>query len=85
MDALDGNAIGGLLHEVFGKEMTDAMGRCANCGMIAPVADTVVYLQAPGIVVRCRSCTSVLMVFVRRAQMNCVDISGVAALESASV
>lgn len=83
MDALDGNAIGGLLHEIFGTEMTDAMGRCANCGLIGPVAETVVYLKAPGIVVRCRTCTSVMMVFVRRADMNCVDMSGVAALESA--
>jgi hypothetical protein len=64
--------------------MTDAMGRCANCGLIAPLAETVVYLQAPGVVVRCRTCTSVLMVFVRRADMNCVDMSGVAAMESAS-
>lgn len=85
MDALDGNAIGGLLHEVFGREMTHTMGRCATCGKIAPVAETVVYLQAPGIVVRCRTCTSVMMVFVRRAEMNCVDMSGVAALESAWV
>lgn len=85
MDALDGNAIGGLLQEVFGREMTDTMGRCATCGLIAPVAETVVYLQAPGIVVRCRTCTSVMMVFVKRAAMNCVDMSGVAALESARV
>jgi len=32
MDTLDGNAIGGLLHEVFGTEMTAAVGTCANCG-----------------------------------------------------
>jgi Family of unknown function (DUF6510) len=84
MDALDGNAIGGLLHEVFGTEMTDAMGRCANCGRIAPVAETVVYLQAPGTVVRCRLCTAVLMVFIQHADMNCVDLSGLAALEAAA-
>jgi hypothetical protein len=84
MDALDGNAIGGLLHEIFGTEMTDAMGRCANCGRIAPVAETVVYVQAPGTVVRCRTCTAVLMVFVQHADMNCVDLSGLAALEAAA-
>ena len=32
MEALDGNAIGGLLHEVFGTEMTAAEGTCAACG-----------------------------------------------------
>ena len=35
MDALDGNAIGGLLHDVFGTEMTTATGTCANCGAAA--------------------------------------------------
>jgi hypothetical protein len=82
MDALDGNAIGGLLHEVFGVEMTAATERCGNCGDIRLLAETVVYLDAPGTVVRCRSCTAVLMVVVRRAEMNCVDLSGLAALES---
>ena len=32
MDALDGNAIAGLLHEVFSSEMTTATGIGATCG-----------------------------------------------------
>jgi hypothetical protein len=84
MDALDGNAIGGLLHEVFGIEMTAAIGTCANCGATRPVAETVVYLQAPGTVVRCRTCTAVLMVVTRRGDMNCVDLFGLAALRPAA-
>jgi hypothetical protein len=82
MDALDGNAIGGLLHEIFGMEMTTATGTCASCGAVGPVAEMVVYLQAPGTVMRCRNCTAVLMVVVRRADVNCVDLSGMAALEA---
>ena len=62
MDALDGNAIGGLLNEIFGTEMTDAVGTCGTCGATGQVAETVVYLRAPGTVVRCRTCTAVLMV-----------------------
>jgi phage FluMu protein Com len=84
MDALDGNAIGGLLYEVFGTEMTDATGRCANCGWIGPLAETVVYVRAPGAVVRCRTCGSVLMVVIRHADMNGVDLSGLAALDAAT-
>jgi hypothetical protein len=84
MDALDGNAIGGLLHEVFGTEMTAAIGTCANCGATGPVADTVVYLRAPGTVARCRNCTSVLMVFVKVRGVNCVDLRGLAALEASA-
>jgi hypothetical protein len=80
MDALDGNAIGSLLIDVFGKEMTAAHSTCASCGASRRVAELVVYLQAPGTVVRCRSCGSVLMVLVRRADVIGVDLSGLADL-----
>jgi len=84
MDALDGNAIGGLLHEVFGTEMTAAIGTCATCGAVAPVAETMVYLRAPGTVARCRICTSALMVVVKVRDVNCVDLRGLAALEASA-
>jgi hypothetical protein len=78
MEALDGNAIGGLLREVFGVEMTTATGECANCGATGYVAEFEVYLQAPGTVARCRSCRSVLMVLVTVRGVTCVDLSGLA-------
>jgi Family of unknown function (DUF6510) len=80
MEALDGNAIGGLLHEVFGTEMTAAATVCGSCGAARPVAELAVYLWAPGTVVRCRSCGSVLMVFVKAHGRTCVDLLGLAAL-----
>lgn len=83
MEALDGNSIGGLLLDVFGAEMTTATGVCADCGTAAQVAETVVYLQAPGTVVRCRGCSSILMVMVDVRGIKCVDLRGLAALESA--
>jgi hypothetical protein len=81
MDVLDGNAIGGLLREVFGTEMTTASGTCAACHVTGPVARCVVYLKAPGTVVRCPACTAVLMVVTELRGMNCVDLEGLAALE----
>jgi uncharacterized protein DUF6510 len=83
MEALDGNAIGGLLLEVFGVEMTTAKGVCASCGAAAEVATLVVYLQAPGTVVRCRGCGGVMVVIVDRRGVKCVDLRGVATLEHA--
>jgi DNA-directed RNA polymerase subunit RPC12/RpoP len=80
MDAVDGNAIGGLLIDVFGAEMTAASSTCATCGATRPVAELVVYRWAPGTVVRCRTCGSVLMVLVRRADVTSVDLSGLASL-----
>lgn len=84
MEALDGNAIAGLLLDVFGTEMTTASGVCASCGARAQLAELVVYLRAPGTVVRCRSCESVLMVLVEVRGTNCVDLRGLASLEPAS-
>jgi hypothetical protein len=80
MVALDGNAIGGLLHEVFGTDMTDAEATCATCGTTSPVAETIVYLRVPGTVVRCRNCSAMLMVISQIRGMNCVDLRGLAAL-----
>ena len=59
---VDGNAIGGLLMDVFGREMTDARGGCASCGAEHVMAEFMVYRSGPGDVVRCPSCTAVLIV-----------------------
>jgi hypothetical protein len=82
MEALDGNAVGGLLQEVFGAELTDATRTCGSCGDRGPLAEVLVYLRAPGTVVRCRTCGSVLMVLVSVRGVWSVDLSGLAALEA---
>jgi uncharacterized Zn finger protein len=64
MEALDGNAIAGPLFEHFGTEMTTTIGRCAHCGTRGRVAELVVYMRAPGSVVRCRHCGNVVIVLV---------------------
>jgi hypothetical protein len=80
MEGLDGNAIAGRLFEVFGGEMTTATGECAHCGARGPVAETVVFLRAPGTVVRCRVCRDVHMVFVTVRGTTCVDLRGLSSL-----
>lgn len=80
MEALDGNAIAGLLHDVFGTEMTAATCVCASCSAASLVAELVVYLNAPGTVVRCRACGSLLMASVTVRDRTCVDLQGVAVL-----
>jgi hypothetical protein len=78
---MDGNAIGGLLIDVFGKDMTGALSTCTTCGASAPVAELAVYGPSPGTVVRCRGCDAVLMVFVMAHGLICVDLSGLASLD----
>ena len=77
---LDGNAIGGLLIEVFGTEMTTATGTCASCSTVSQVAELAVYRPGLGIVVRCRTCEAMLMTFVRIHGVTCVDLQGLASL-----
>ena len=78
---LDGNAIGGLLREIFAMEMTMARGTCANCGKVHMVGEVVVYLHAPGVVVRCPSCDYVQMKIVQGRGRYWIDMSGVRCLE----
>ncbi|MGA7053835.1 MAG: DUF6510 family protein [Mycobacterium sp.] len=61
---LDGNAIAGDLFAAFGREMTDVVGKCRNCGAASAVAELCVHARAPGEVARCRSCDAVVMVVV---------------------
>jgi hypothetical protein len=81
MEPLDGNAIAGALFAVFGREMTTAVGICANCGATRQVAETRVYLRGPGVVARCRSCDAVLLVLVEVRGVTCVDLRGLVALD----
>ena len=73
MEALDGNAIGGVLFEYFGAEMTDARGVCAHCGASAMIAELEVYMRAPGAVVRCWNCHNVVIVVVPGREVTRVD------------
>jgi hypothetical protein len=81
MATLDGNAIAGLLYEVFGTEMTTASGVCASCGATHPLAELSVYLRAPGTVVRCASCEKVVMVLVTIRGITCIDLRGLDRLD----
>ena len=81
MEALDGNAIGGMLYQVFGGEMTMAQAVCRQCGARAPLAECEVYLGGPGVVVRCRGCHNIVMVLVEVREMVCVDLSGLSRLD----
>lgn len=81
MERLDGNAIGGVLDEIFGAEMTVAVGVCGSCGSTGPVAEAHVYMRAPGIVVRCSQCESVLLKIVQADSRTWLDLSGTRALQ----
>jgi ribosomal protein S27AE len=76
MEPVDGNAIAGELFELFGDEMTTAVGTCAHCGASGMIAELRVYLRAPGAVARCPRCDNVTMVLVTVRGTARVDLSG---------
>ncbi len=78
---LDGNAIGGVLWDIFGAEMTLAATVCGGCGAGRPVAELHVYVRAAGTVVRCPACQGVLMRIVLGRDRRWLDLSGLATLE----
>ena len=77
---LDGNAIGGLLHEVFGVEMTVSTSVCSACGAAEEIARLHVYVDAPGAVVRCSHCEAVLMCVVRAPGRTFLSLRGLRTL-----
>jgi hypothetical protein len=82
MDALmlDGNAIGGLLKEVFGSEMTTAIGTCNNCGAAEPIG-AVRLFRGAGMVLRCPYCDNVLAKIVKDEPRVWLDLRGIRSLE----
>jgi hypothetical protein len=75
---LDANAVAGMLHEVFGREMTARDSQCAHCGNRAQVGTFRVYdMHGPGVVLRCSTCTEIVIRLVRRPDGSyLVDASG---------
>jgi hypothetical protein len=63
---VDGNAMGGVLGEVFIADMTAARVACSGCGAVEPLGAEPAYTHAPGVVLRCRHCHGVLLVVTRR-------------------
>jgi len=60
----DGNALAGLFHDVFGREMTNECGCCSHCGAMNRLGAVWVF-QAAGDVLRCPNCESIIMVILR--------------------
>ena len=82
MDALtlDGNAVAGLLQQLFAVEMTTAVGTCAGCGASDAVGAVRVYHGA-GAVLRCPHCNAVLLKIVTDDARVWVDLRGLRTLE----
>ena len=82
---VDGNALGGVLSEVFVADLTMATTTCAGCGNASSFAVLDVFLDAPGAVARCRSCGAVQLRLVRSGTRIWLDLTGIRALQIPAV
>jgi hypothetical protein len=73
---LDGNAVAGVLEEIFGVEMTAGPTECASCGREGEVGTLLAFTQAPGMVLRCPACESVMLRVVRTTEAIYLDARG---------
>jgi hypothetical protein len=80
---LDGNAAAGLLHEIFGMEMTASPTECAHCGREGEIGTLLAFTQGPGIVLRCSGCENVVIRIVQTPDATYLDARGVVYLRLA--
>ena len=73
---LDANAVGGLLHDIFGVEMTAVPSECANCGNVAELGTLLAFTQAPGAVLRCSVCEQVMLRIAQTPDAIYLDARG---------
>jgi Zn finger protein HypA/HybF involved in hydrogenase expression len=77
---VDGNAIAGLLQEVFAVEMTTAVATCSTCGAAEAIGAVHVYRGA-GTVLRCPHCDNVLAKIVKDGERIWIDLQGIRNLQ----
>jgi len=77
---LDGNAVAGMLGQVFAAGMTTATMTCGNCGTAGPVGAMHVF-QGAGIVMRCPHCDNVVAKITEDGTRMWMNFGGMQALE----
>ncbi|HEV8634943.1 MAG TPA: DUF6510 family protein [Chloroflexota bacterium] len=77
---LDGNALAGMLGELFGFEMTVTWGTCAGCGADNQLGAAVLYAHGMGAVLRCPGCDNPLIRIGHAAGRYWLDLRGMSCL-----
>jgi hypothetical protein len=73
---LDGNAVAGLLCELFACDVTTAEVTCGTCGVVAEIGGTRVYGGSMGAIFRCTRCGSIVMRLVQTPAGTWLDMRG---------
>ncbi|MCI0582626.1 MAG: DUF6510 family protein [Chloroflexi bacterium] len=77
---LDGNVAAGALAAALGADMTEVPARCAHCATVTVVAELRAWVGGPGIVLRCPTCSGVVIRIAEIGAATLVDARGAAML-----
>jgi len=77
---VDGNAIAGLLRELFAFEATTANITCGGCGVAARIGEVRVYGSPMGAIFRCAHCDTAVIRLVRTSAGFWLDMRGARSL-----
>jgi len=80
---VDGNAVAGPLQQIFGRDMTMAMARCAGCDHEAEMGALMAFTRGPGIVLRCPACQAAIARIVETPSAIYLEARGAAFLRIA--
>jgi hypothetical protein len=75
---LDGNAMAGLLRELFDVEMTMAPVECVSCGRVGELGSLWAFIETPGYVMRCPECQNIIIRMAVTTQEVYLDARGAA-------
>ena|SRR5690349_15449219 len=82
---VDGNAVAGQLVDVFGRDMTMAVARCAACARETAMGALMAFTRGPGIVLRCPTCEAVIARIVETPTFTYLEARGATFLRWARV
>lgn len=75
---LDGNAVAGQLQQIFGRDMTMTVARCAGCSSEAAMGALMAFTRGPGMVLRCPACGVAITRIVQTPDAVYLDVRGAA-------
>ena len=77
---VDGNAVAGELAQIFGRDMTMAVARCAGCAHDAELGALMAFTRGPGVVLRCPVCQQAIARIVETPSAIYLEARGAAFL-----
>jgi hypothetical protein len=81
---VDGNAVAGQLQQIFGRDMTMVVARCAGCARDVEMGALMAFTRGPGIVLRCPACQAAIARIVETPSSIYLEARGAAFLRMAA-